>query len=54
MLFEEVARRLIDAEEMEYMLPGDETPYESRSPSRFTDPGVLAMLGDSVRRLKML
>ena len=54
MLFEEVARRLIDVEEMEYMLPGDETPYEARSPSRFTDPEVLAMLGDSVRRLKML
>jgi len=54
MLFEEVARRLIDLEEMEYMLPGDETPYEARSPSRFTDPEVLAMLGDAVRRLKML
>ena len=54
MLFEEVARRLIDVEEMEYMLPGDETPYEARSPSRFTDPEVLAMLGDPVRRLKML
>ena len=54
MLFEEVARRLIDVEEMEYMLPGDETPYEARSPSRFTDPEVLAMLGDAVRRLKML
>ena len=54
MLFEEVARRLIDVEEMEYKLPGDETPYEARSPSRFTDPEVLAMLGDGVRRLKML
>ena len=54
MLFEEVARRLIDVEEMEYMLPRDETPYEARSPSRFTDPEVLAMLGDAVRRLKML
>ena len=54
MLFEEVARRLIDVEEMEYTLPGDTTPYEARSPSRFTDPEVLAMLGDAVRRLKML
>jgi hypothetical protein len=54
MLYEEVARRLMDVEEMEYKLPGDETPYEARSPSRFTDPEVLAMLGDAVRRLKML
>ena len=35
MLFEEVARRLIVVEEMEYMLPGDETPYEARSPFSF-------------------
>ena len=54
MLFEEVARRLIDLEEMEYTLPGDETPYRARSPCCFTDLEVLAMLGDSVRRLKML
>jgi hypothetical protein len=54
MLFEEVGRMLIDREEMEYALPGDDTPYEARSPSRFTDPEVLAMLGDAVRRLRML
>ena len=46
MLFQEVARRLIDVEAMEYVLPGDEIPYKARSPFRFTDPEVLAMLGD--------
>ena len=54
MLFEEVARMLADREELEYALADDATPYEARSPSRFTDPEVFAMLGDAARRLLML
>ena len=54
MLFEEVARMLPDREELEYQLTQDITSYKARSPSRFTDPEVFAMLGDATRRLLML
>ena len=54
MLFEEVARMLFDREELEYELTQDITSYKARSPSRFTDPEVLAMLADATRRLLML
>ena len=54
MLFEEVAKMLVDREELEYQLPDDVAPYEARSPSRFTEPEVMVMLDDACRRLKML
>ena len=54
MLFEEVARMLLDREELEYHLANDESKYVARSPSRFTEPEVAAMLGDATRRLALL
>ena len=54
MLFEEVARMLLDREELEYHLAEDEEKYMARSPGRFTEPEVCAMLGDAVRRLALL
>jgi len=54
MLFEEVARMLLDREELEYHLVEDEDKYIARSPGRFTEPEVCAMLGDAVRRLALL
>ena len=54
MLFEEVARMLLDREELEYHLANDESKYVARSPSRFTEPEVTAMLGDATRRLALL
>ena len=54
MLFEECARRLIDLEEMEYTLSTDDVPYEASSQSRYVNPEIVAVLGDGVRRMKML
>ena len=54
MLFEEVARMLIDREELEYQTEEDAVEYHARSPSRFVSPDVLACLGDATRRLAML
>ena len=38
MLFEQVARRLIDVEEHEYTLDTDAEPYVASSQSRFDNP----------------
>ena len=54
MLFEQVAKRLIDIEEHEYTLETDETPYVASCQSRFNTPEIIAVLGDVVRRMKML
>ena len=54
MLFEQVARRLIDIEELEYSLPSDPEPYEASCQSRFSSPEIIAVLGDVVRRLRLL
>ena len=54
MLFEQVARRLINMEELEYSLPTDESPYTASSQSRFNTPEIVAVLGDVIRRLRML
>ena len=40
MLFEEVARRLINIEEHEYSLPNDEKKYEAARQSRFNKPEI--------------
>ncbi len=54
MLFEQVARRLINVEELEYALATDEEPYEAACQSRFSSPEIIAVLGDVVRRLRLL
>ena len=56
MLFEEVARRLINIEELEYTMRTDSKrqPYEASHQSRFNTPEIIAVLGDVVRRLRLL
>ena len=54
MLFEEVARRLLNIEELEYALSTDAQPYEAACQSRFDTPEIIAVLGDVVRRLRLL
>jgi hypothetical protein len=54
MLFEQCAQRLFDLEEMEYSLPTDEVQYVASSQSRFVKPEIIAVMGDVVRRMKML
>ena len=49
-----VARRLINVEELEYTLETDEEPYEAACQSRFSSPEIIAVLGDVVRRLRLL
>ena len=51
MLFEQVARRLIDIEEHEYTLSTDDAPYVASCQSRFDNPEIIAVLGDVVRRM---
>ena len=41
MLFEEVARRLINIEEHEYSLPNDEEKYVAARQSRFNAPEIV-------------
>ena len=41
MLFEEVARRLINIEEHEYSLPSDEEKYVAARQSRFNAPEIV-------------
>ena len=54
MLFEQVARRLIDIEEHEYTLATDDAPYVASCQSRFNNPEIIAVLGDVVRRMRLL
>ena len=54
MLFEDVARRLIEIEEHEYVLPTDEVAYVASCQSRFNKPEFIAVLGDVVRRMRLL
>jgi len=54
LLFEEWARMILDREELEYHVQGDEATYRARSPSRFVAPEILACLSDCHRRLLLL
>ena len=54
MLFEQVARRLINLEEHEYTLASDQEPYKAARQSRFNNPEIIAVLGDVIRRLRLL
>ena len=54
MLFEQVARRLVDIEEHEYALPSDTQVYRASRQSRFNRPEIIAVMGDVVRRLRLL
>jgi hypothetical protein len=54
MLFEQVAQRLINLEELEYSLQTDTEPYIAACQSRFNTPEIIAVLGDVIRRLRLL
>ena len=54
MLFEQVAKRVIEIEAHEYTLEADEVEYRASCQSRFNTPEIIAVLGDVVRRLKLL
>ena len=54
MLFEQVARRFIGIEELEYSLASDPEPYEAPCQNRFNNPEIIAVPGDVVRRLQLL
>ena len=54
MLFEEVAQRVINIEELEYTLQTDVETYVASKQSRFNTPEIVAVLGDVVRRLRLL
>ena len=54
MLFEEVARRVIDIEEHAYSLSTDFRVYVPASKSRFNTPEIIAVLGDVIRRMRLL
>ena len=45
---------MINLEEMQYSLPSDAEPYVAASRNRFGSPEIIAVLGDVVRRLKLL
>ena len=49
MLFEEVARRLINIEEHEYSLPNDEEKYEAARQSRFNKPEIAEAAAKAAR-----
>ena len=50
----EVARRLLNIEELEYSLATDDEPYEAACQNRFSSPEIVAVLGDVIRRLRLL
>ena len=54
MLYEQVARRLINIEEHEYALADDAEPYRASPQSRFNKPEIIAVLGDVIRRMRLL
>ena len=54
MLLEQVAKRLLNIEEHQYSLTTDEQPYKASGQSRFNTPEIIAVLGDVVRRMKLL
>eukprot|EP00974_Lingulodinium_polyedra_P019719 1906191-Lingulodinium_polyedra.AAC.1 len=54
MLFEQVARRLVDIEEHEYALSSDTDVHKASRQSRFNSPQIIAVLGDVVRRMRLL
>ena len=54
MLFEQVARRLLNLEEHEYSLASDQEPYKAARQSRFNNPEIIAVLGDVIRRLRLI
>jgi hypothetical protein len=54
MLYEQVARRLLNIEEHEYSLATDTERYIASSQSRFNNPEIIAVFGDVVRRMRLL
>ena len=53
MLFEQVARRLLDVEEREYRLDAGEMPCVASAQSCFNAPEIIAVLGEVVRRVRL-
>ena len=51
---QQVAQRLINVEEHQYSLAGDTQPYQAACQSRFNNPEIIAVLGDMVRRMRLL
>ena len=51
--FEEIFLCLLDREELEYALDGDEEVYTTRPKSRFDEPDFVLVAGDTLRRLLM-
>jgi hypothetical protein len=45
---------LINVEELQYSMPNDAQPYVASCRSRFASPEIIAVLGDVVRRLRLL
>ena len=54
MLFAQVSCRFIEMEELEYSLVSDPEPYAASRQSRFNNPEIVAVLGDVVRKLRLL
>ena len=54
MLFEEVARRLINVDEQEYTVSKGAEPYEDSCQGPFNNPEFVVVLGDVIRRLRLL
>ena len=54
MLIEPVTRRLLNIEEHEYHLNSDHVQYRASCTSRFNNPEIIAVLGDVVRRMRLL
>ena len=51
--FEEIFLCLLDREELEYALDGDEEVYTTRPKSRFDEPDFVLVAGGTLRRLLM-
>ena len=51
--FEEIFAALPDREELEYTLASDERPYAARAKSRFDNPEIIIVFGDTLRRLEL-
>jgi hypothetical protein len=51
--FEQLFGALPDREELEYQLDSDTAPYRAKSKSRFDEPELVLVFGDTLRRLLM-
>ena len=54
MLYELVARRLMNIEEREDSLPSDTEPFKASCQNRFNTPELVAVFGNIVRHMRLL